>query len=364
MELQKNFKTSAFGGFNKEEVVEYITAVSDEYEDSMANLKDELNQTSAQLAEFKAIVEEQYARIVEATSAKEEQEEAARLSNEECERLRLELAECEEKASRLSAENLNLLEENGISRGDMEKYKAELAVYQNADIEAHTLVANAQSEALKLSDQMKKQLADASNQVKIMVEQATDKTNGILEPAKEEAKRVLEEARAQAGKITGDVRVATERAATSARLDAERTISAAKSEAERIVASAREQGNDMLYEAKRQIENTIALNEENEERARHLVDAAKRESEELISRASITAREEKGRYEDCLKALESQKAKLLTTLDHIREEVTAVKIVQPQKSEKEVFSSLRENTTEALRRKFTNMNRERYGGKS
>lgn len=336
MEQQKNFSKAAFGGLKKEEVLEYINIMNTNHETDMADCKAELDETRAQLAEFKTIVEEQYAKIVDAT-------ELSEASIEQVNALKAEKAEIASKnealESKLKSTSFEQLEKEQI----INELKLKLDEFLNAEKSAKEIVEKAQVEAQAAADDMKRKLMEASSQVKIMVDQATTRTNGMLLPAKSEADGIVSSARVEAGTI----------------------LSNARTEANDLLSATRLKANALMEDAKIQIENTISLNEENEEKARRLVDAARREADEIIRLAKLSAADEKSHCENSLKALEANKNRLLSVINEVKDDIAEINIGYQPKSEKELFNSFRESTSEAIRKKFTMMNnRERKSGQN
>lgn len=297
MVLKTDFSTSAFGGFKKEEVTNYIKSLSRDYEDEIAILNDNLEHTNAQLTEFKDIVEEQYSKIVD-VSAQEQTatDELTKLKVEneehlaEIQRLNDSLIAVSAELKHTSSEKRQLLEDNSHIDESFRSLKSQIPCY------------------LQEINDLKAQLAVFLN---------------------------------------------------------------AQADSDKIVISAKEQAQQILNDARTQIEQTISLSEENQERARKLYDIAALEADEIVRKATENANAEKGQYESCLRALERQKAKLLEALDCIKSEVSTIKIgvqptqsaqfAQPEKPEKPL--SQKPSMPQSFRGKYTSPNRERFSGK-
>ncbi|MEG0693802.1 MAG: hypothetical protein RR444_12070 [Oscillospiraceae bacterium] len=296
MEIQKSFSKTAFGGFKKEEVTQYIDEIITKYDEEVTGLKAEVDSANAQITEFKSIIEDQYKKIVEITAS--------------CEAITVE-----------NAENINKIADLEVA----------LKPFIDAQTESKAIIESAKKEAYDLTLQIKQQVYDTTEQAKIILGQANEKAKSIVEPAKFEAESV---------------------------------INCAREKAQDIISSAKKQESQLIEQVNRQIEATILLNEENERKASKLLEDSKREAEAIIRRAKAEAESEKNHYDSCIKTLETQKSKLLFSLDEIKGSVQAIQIARLPKSEAESFQALRQSTTEAIRKKFAMLNKERQGGNS
>lgn len=296
MEIQKSFSKTAFGGFKKEDVTQYIDEIMTKYDEEVSLLKSEGENATAQITELKSIIEEQYKKIVEITLASEG----------------------------ISADN----QENIKKIADLE---AQLNPFIAAKSEAASIVEAAKKEANESSAQIKQQLWDANQQAQSILSKATEEATALLEPAKRGAEAILH---------------------------------AAREKEREIISLAKSQENELLEEVNRQIEATILLSEENNNKAFKLLADAKTEAQMILHHARAEAESEKVHYDGCIKALETQKSRLLLSLDEIKGGVQAIQITRLPKSEIESFQALRQSTTEAIRKKFAMLNKERQGDNS
>ena len=87
-----------------------------------------------------------------------------------------------------------------------------------------------------------------------------------------------------------------------------------------------------------------------------MVEAAQKEAEQVMRTAKCAAREEKERYEKCLKDLELQKSSILLALDEVKTRIQSIPIVRPAKNDADAVQEKRQSTSEALKKKFTMLN--------
>ncbi|MFZ2539297.1 MAG: hypothetical protein WAX04_10400 [Oscillospiraceae bacterium] len=235
------------------------------------------------------------------------------------------------KIVEITASNEALAEQNEQNINKIEELVAELKPFADAKTQANSIVESANKEACEISIIVKQQVYQTTEQAKIILGQANEKAKNIIEPAK---------------------------------FEAETMINSAREEAQKIISSAKKHETQLLEQVNSQIEVTILLSEENEKKARRLLEDAKDEADAIINRAKAEAESQKSHYDNCIKSLETQKSKLLFSLDEIKGSVQSIQIARLPKSEVESFQALRQSTTEAIRKKFAMLNKERQGGNS
>lgn len=317
MEIQKDFPRAAIGGFKREEVLQYLDELSASCDHRIAELEEQLAAANSEKAELHALVEEQYQKIVVCT------EEKNALQNE-LDAKSLDAAEL--------ARRLHPFEEAGKTAGEI--VEAAEASAREAQRRSEAAKQEADQHLLELREQADALLDRAGEQAKAALAQANETAKKIIEPAELQAKQLVEDAQRQAGELVAD----------------------AKEQAESILADAHRKAEELEEKTRLQVEQNVALSEENERRTRRAAENAQREADELLRRARQTAREERERYDSCLKALEAQKSNILLMLDEMKSKVQSVPITRVSKSEAESRQDQRQTTTEALRRKFTNLN--------
>ncbi len=235
------------------------------------------------------------------------------------------------KIVEITASSEAIVEENTKNINKITELEAALKPFIDAKTKAEVILESANKEAYEISLIVKQQVYEATEQAKVMLGQANEKAKSIVEPAK---------------------------------FEAETMINSAREKAQDIISSAKKQEKQLLEQVNNQIELTISLSEENAKKSRRVLEDARSEADAIISRAKAEAESEKSHYDSCIKALETQKSKLLFSIDEIKGSVQAIQIARLPKSEAEAFQALRQSTTEAIRKKFAMLNKERQGGNS
>lgn len=375
MEIQKSFSHSAFGGFKKEEVTDYLTRLEEEYNREVGELRTAVGAGNTQITELKSIIEQQYQKIVDAAKENDELHAAeetlhGELAEKEREirNLRERLAPYEEAdrsareiveaaAQRAKETITQAKEQSASSMAEADRYLEELrqqsdALLAKASEQAKAMLSRAEEKVRSAAAEAAEKAAavndEAEEQAKVILGQANEQAKAILAPAGEQAKQLVAEAEEEARRTTEQ---------------AQQIFNAAKDQAQTIVESAKQKEQELLEQARRNIEENVSLSEENEKRSEQLLSDAEKEADRIVRNARYTAREEKEHYEDCLKNLELQKSTILMTLDEIKARIQAVQITRPRKSDAELVQEKRLTTTEALKRKFTLLNNRDLGAK-
>lgn len=277
MEFQTNFSNSAFGGFKKEEVIEYLANLEQQYTQEQQLQQQQIASLSAQLSELNSLVEEQYQKIVESDSC--------------CKEYRSTLEETQKEAAVLR-QKLTPLEEAAKSADEIREEAASEAAHIRADAERYALEMRQSADALRQE---------------------------------------------------------IEKQAEAFRTQAER-------ESRQLVEEAQKEAELLRWNAKEKLDREQAASADKEERARRLLDAAQRQAEDILRAARYEAAEEKLRTEENLKVLDEQKTQLLQRLEEVKSIVEGVSTTPKRRTEEEIFREIRRNTTEALKRKFSQLN--------
>lgn len=220
MEIQKSFSKTAFGGFNKEEVTQYIGELMAKSDEQIANLASENESANAQIAELKAIIEEQYQKIVD-----------------------------------INAQNEGLVEQSNEKTKKIEELEQKLKPFTDAKISADEIVETAKRQAQELAARSKQQIFESSEKAKSILEQANEKVRELIEPAKQEVQLMLNSASRKAEEIILKAKAQESEQLESVKFQIEETlfqseenerktarlIEEAKLEAQKIVAEAKVQ---------------------------------------------------------------------------------------------------------------------------
>lgn len=223
MEIQKSFSKTAFGGFNKEEVIQYISEIITKSDKEIASLKSEKDGANAQIIELKTIIEEQYQKIVD-----------------------------------LNAANEALKEQNDTGMKRINELEEKLKPFIDAQAEAKAIVEAAQAEANELSITVKQKVSDTTEQAKAILEQAAYKAKEMIDPAKLEVQTML----------------------TSATKKAQEIITSARSQESEYVAEIKTQLEETLAMSEENEKRTKTLVEDAKLEAKKIIEAAKLQAEQ------------------------------------------------------------------------------------
>lgn len=160
--MDSQFRNAAFGGFNRQDVMEYLERTSKEHNEALAQLRSQLEQVQQEMSEQNAkqeLLQGQVQRLTEARDAavqETEQEKSARLDAEQ---------QVQEREARLA----RLENELRILRGTVEQLKPDAEAYAavkertaGVELEAHRraqkIVDEAREEAARMHRQMEQWL--------------------------------------------------------------------------------------------------------------------------------------------------------------------------------------------------------------
>lgn len=283
MQFQADFSSSAFGGFKKDDVIEYLANLERQYSEEQLAQQQQLDGLNAQLAQLQALVDQQYEKIVSSDALCREYKEAL-------DALKQQLAPYEQAAK--SAQELmdaahratEKIKKDAAAQAaklheEMERYAVEMRqnsgdIRRAAQEQAHRLVLEAQGKADTILDGVQDK-ADAMRQ---------EAEDGLAE-AKRQAEEIKENAREEARRIVGD----------------------ARTESEQITKASRELSSAAEEEAARLRDEAVQMAEEAHRKAEEIVSAARQEAEQLKSRSAAG-----------LHTLEEQKNILLRQFEEAR----------------------------------------------
>lgn len=162
--MDSNFKmrTSAFGGFNKNDVLAYIEALSRKYKTVESDLNGKISELSASRENLAEQVNDFSARIASLEEACSKAQELAEKTKEEREAARSEASELRRKAVMLEVENNRLKSQLSSGEKEAEKIREEKEKIADAIIDARK---NAQLIMNTARDQAVGKIRDAEEEI-------------------------------------------------------------------------------------------------------------------------------------------------------------------------------------------------------
>ena len=155
-------RTSAFGGFNKNDVLAYIDALSRKYKSVESDLNGKISELSASRESLAEQVSDFSARIATLEEACAKANEAAEKTKEEREAARSEASELRRKAVMLEVENNRLKSQISTGEKEAEKIREEKEKIADAIIDARK---NAQLIMNSARDQAVGKIRDAEEEI-------------------------------------------------------------------------------------------------------------------------------------------------------------------------------------------------------
>ena len=162
--MDSNFKmrTSAFGGFNKNDVLAYIEALSRKYKTVESDLNGKISELTSSRENLAEQVNDFSARIASLEEACAQAQELAEKTKEEREAARSEASELRRKAVMLEVENNRLKSQISTGEKDAEKVREEKEKIADAIIDARK---NAQLIMNSARDQAVGKIRDAEEEI-------------------------------------------------------------------------------------------------------------------------------------------------------------------------------------------------------
>lgn len=198
MEQNKQFRTAGFGGFHRQDVLDYIERTAKEQADRRRELTDQLQEARAQIQARE-----------EESSALREQLRAAQLELEQVKADRNLLAE---DTARMSGQLDQLLTDGrsvGQLKEELEECRRQAAGYLRLKTNYAEIELDARQRAIE-------QLAQAKVQAQVIADQAQAQYDQRLRQAGEQAEKILAEAKTRAATITAQAQCQAEKALSKA----------------------------------------------------------------------------------------------------------------------------------------------------
>lgn len=121
-------------------------------------------------------------------------------------------------------------------------------------------------------------------------------------------------------------------------------------EADFIIKNIQKESDEISARLKNQIEAAT-------KQARQIIADAKSEAEEISRKAREKEKKEREDLVECQKTIETQKARILVSLEEIKNAVRCLKI-SGAKAENDGFHTMRQNATDSLRKKIISFNKD------
>lgn len=263
-------------------------------------------------------------------------------------------------------------------KNELARKKTESSEMNSVIEEQYRKIVDISKETQELKNSLERkeiEIADLKREL-LPFQEAVRNASDILDVAKEESRRVCTEAQSHLTEIRSEADGLLDHASEKAKLviaqaedQANRLLAAAEDQAKTLVESAKRKEGATLSAAKKEAVRITKESEDKEREANHILEEARKKSEEMIARAKIQSKEERSRYEDGLKNLEQQRAHLLLAIEEAKSKVQAFMIQKPIRLEADTvrreaesaetidsFSEDISSNAEAIRKKFTFMN--------
>jgi len=204
--MDNQFRSVAFGGFNRHDVMEYLERTAGEYAQSLQNLQGQLFKTeqerdelAARLDEAQAEMEETAEQAAESAQALEQERQARKKAEEQVQAL-------QSRADTLEAERQRLQEEADRLRPDAEAYAAVKERSAGIELDAHRraqgVLDQADEQARQLRGQMDQWLSRVRreyDQLCSQVDATVAHAAGELEKVRSSLERITDGLESQAG---------------------------------------------------------------------------------------------------------------------------------------------------------------------
>lgn len=179
----QNFKKSVFGGFNRDDVLDYVDKLTNEYKTKIDDLEVEVRKITAQKTQLQVDLEDLNKKL---DLEKRDNERAQKLNVDLGKRIKMVMAENDELKSNTETSNSELEEKLKKTQESLEEKSERLLDYTRLGINAERIMKDAEEKARIVT-------AKAHNQSEQLLLKANDEAKETLTRAKEEAQRVRKE---------------------------------------------------------------------------------------------------------------------------------------------------------------------------
>lgn len=221
----QNFKKSVFGGFDRDEVLDYVDRMTEEYKSKIDDLEVQIRKDTAQKTQLQVDLEEAKKEL---EREKKDNERTQQLNVDLGKRIKTIMAENEELKTNMDKSNSDLEEILRKTKEELADKTERLLGYTRLGINAEKVMKDAEERARVVTSK-------ANNQSAQLLLKANDESKEIVSKAKQESEKIKQELKEYCIKTKDEMK------------DIETTLSNIKSEAKKeadlIIKEAKERAN-------------------------------------------------------------------------------------------------------------------------
>lgn len=187
----QSFKKSLFGGFKREEVLEYVDGMSTQYQQEIENLNIELRRSAAEKAQLEADLDDLKHQLQKQQEQIEKLEQVLCKQKTDNDRLQELNIAVDKNAKEVHAQNVELGRQLNQAREELEQKTTRLEQIEEVGFNAEKVMAEANSRATTV-------LADANNRAASMLTDAGRQSRESVENARKKAEEIVAKATEEA----------------------------------------------------------------------------------------------------------------------------------------------------------------------
>lgn len=207
----QNFKKSVFGGFDRDEVLDYVDKMTMEYKEKIDNLEVQIRKDTAQKTQLQVDLDEANKKL---ELEKKDNERTQQLNVDLGKRIKIIMAENEELKANLDSHNTDLELKLKEVQAELADKSERLLGYTRLGISAEKVMKDAEERARVVTSK-------ANNQSAQLLLKANDEAKSIIEQAKKESEKIRQNLKEYCTKTKEEMK------------DIESTLSNIKSEAQK-----------------------------------------------------------------------------------------------------------------------------------
>lgn len=207
----QSFKKSVFGGFDRDEVLDYVDKITMEYKEKIDNLEVQIRKDTAQKTQLQVDLDEANKKL---EIEKKDNERTQQLNVDLGKRIKVVMAENEELKANLDNHNTDLELKLKETQEELADKTERLLGYTRLGINAEKVMKDAEERARVVTSK-------ANNQSAQLLLKANDEAKSIVENAKKESEKIRQELKEYCIKTKDEMK------------DIEATLSNIKSEAQK-----------------------------------------------------------------------------------------------------------------------------------
>lgn len=242
----QSFKKSLFGGFKREEVLEYVDGMSTQYQQEIENLNIELRRSAAEKAQLEADLDDLKHQLQKQQEQMEKLEQVLCKQKTDNDRLQELNIAVDKNSKEVHAQNIELGRQLNQAREELEQKTARLEQIEEVGFNAEKVMSEANSRATTVladaNNRAASMLTDAGKQSRESVENARKKAEEIVAKATEEADRLrlaAQDFNQQSKRKMDDLTAELNDKEKKANIKASQILREAQEEAEQILKTAR-----------------------------------------------------------------------------------------------------------------------------